>query len=69
MFPFRELSLRWPEHEEVAQNLLDDDRLRAEFLADRYARAMAPQQRIIGSVKRASMTRGKADKSRVVFAP
>jgi hypothetical protein len=41
VFPFRELFLCWPEHKEVAQNLLDDDRHRAEFLADSRARAMS----------------------------
>jgi hypothetical protein len=39
VFPFRDLSLRWPEHEQLALCLLDDDNLRAEFLADRYAQA------------------------------
>ncbi len=42
VFPFRELSLCWPEHEEIAKKLIDDDGLRAEFLADTYARAVAP---------------------------
>jgi hypothetical protein len=46
VFPFRELSLCWPEHEEVAQKLLDDDRLRAQFLADSCARAMGSSARI-----------------------
>ncbi len=40
VFPFRKLSLCWPEHESIALKLLDDDRLRAEFLAKNYARAM-----------------------------
>jgi hypothetical protein len=41
VFPFRELSLCWPEHERIAQNLLDNDNLRAEFLAETYASTMA----------------------------
>jgi len=41
VFPFRELSLRWPQDEKIAERLLDDERSRAEFLTDAYARAMA----------------------------
>jgi hypothetical protein len=41
VFPLRDLSLCWPEHERMAQNLLDNDNLRAEFLAETYARAMS----------------------------
>jgi hypothetical protein len=40
VFPFRDLSLCWPEHEHTAQNLLDNDNLRAEFLAETYACTM-----------------------------
>jgi len=38
VFPFRDLCMCWPEHEDEVQNLLDDDGLRATFLADCYAR-------------------------------
>jgi hypothetical protein len=40
-FPFRDLSLCWPEHERIAQNLLDNDNLRAEFLVGTYVRTVA----------------------------
>lgn len=33
VFPFHDLSLRWPEHEVLARMLIDNDRRRAEFLA------------------------------------
>ena len=49
VFPFRELSLCWPEHEEIAQKLLDNDSLCVEFVADNYARAVGTRV-AIGSI-------------------
>lgn len=39
VFPFRELSLCWPEHEQIAQRFLDDDEGRVAFVTELYARA------------------------------
>jgi hypothetical protein len=44
VFPFRELSLCWPEHQEIVERLLDNDDRRAEFLAENYARAVGEHE-------------------------
>lgn len=44
VFPVRSVSLCWPEHEAIAQSLIDDGRARAEFLAEKYASVVGLEQ-------------------------